>query len=381
MAVNFAEIPSPCFVIDEALLRRNLEKISNIRDQAGIEIILALKGFALWSVFPVINEYGFNSAAASSYNEALLAYEEMGLPAYTYCPAYNKNEFENISKISSHITFNSLSQFEYFYNDVKKLYHQVSFGLRVNPEFSEVKTDLYNPCTPGSRLGITASAIGKQLPAEIEGLHFHTLCESGSHDLEKTLNAFEKNFGHLLSQVKWVNMGGGHLITRKDYDSNHLVELLQNFKNHYPHLNVILEPGAAFAWETGYLVSTVMDVVENGGIKTAILDVSFTAHIPDCLEMPYKPSIVGATDEIEDRPTYRLGGNSCLSGDYMGNWSFNHELKPGEKIIFNDMIHYTMVKTTMFNGVQHPSIGIWNNKTGFKLVRKFGYDDYKNRLS
>ncbi len=381
MPVDYLKIPSPCFVIDEALLRKNLEILSNVRDQSGVEILLALKGFAMWSIFPVINEYGFNCAAASSYNEAKLAFDEIGLPAHTYCPAYSNKEFDKITKISSHITFNSLSQFEKFYPEIKKLKNHISFGLRVNPEFSEVKTILYNPCAPGSRLGIAASQLGESLPEEIEGFHFHTLCESSSFDLEKTLKAFEKKFGHLLSQVRWVNLGGGHLITRKDYNCNHLIELLQHFKNRYPHINVILEPGAAFAWETGYLVSTVLDIVENSGIKTAMLDVSFTAHMPDCLEMPYKPMVIGAMDEAEGKPSYRLGGSSCLSGDYMGNWSFNHELQIGEKIIFLDMIHYTMIKTTMFNGVQHPSIGIWNDKTGFRLVREFGYEDYKNRLS
>jgi carboxynorspermidine decarboxylase len=230
-------------------------------------------------------------------------------------------------------------------------------------------------------LGVVASQLGKNIPGSIEGLHFHTLCESSSYDLEKTLAAFEKNFGHLLSQVKWVNFGGGHLMTNNGYDITHLINTLKGFKQRHPHLNVILEPGAAFAWETGYLVSTVLDIVENHGIMTAMLDVSFTAHMPDCLEMPYKPAIINATDETKGKPTYRMGGNSCLSGDYMGNWSFDHELKVGDLIVFNDMIHYTMVKTTTFNGVQHPSIGIWNDKTGFRLVREFGYEDYKNRLS
>ena len=381
MPVDFTQIPSPCYVLDDALLRRNLEIIKQVRDNAKVEIILALKGFAMWSVFPVIKEYGFNYATASSYNEARLAFEEMGTPAHTYCPAFSKKQFLDIAKLSSHITFNSLSQFQQFNEEVTSLRNKISFGLRVNPEFSEVKTALYNPCAPGTRLGVLTSQIGKSLPEGIEGLHFHALCESSSFDLGKTLAAFEKNFGHLLNNLKWVNMGGGHLMTRKGYDTDHLVQLLNGFKNRYPHLQVILEPGAVFAWETGYLVSSVLDIVENCGIKTAMLDVSFTAHMPDCLEMPYKPIILSSSEEEKGKYIYRMGGNSCLSGDYMGNWSFNHELQIGEKIVFNDMIHYTMVKTSTFNGIEHPSIGTWNDKTGFRLIREFGYNDYKNRLS
>ena len=380
MPIDFNQVPSPCYILDESLLRRNLEIIKNVRDRANVEIILALKGFAMWSVFPIIKEYGFNYATASSYNEARLAFEEMETPAHTYCPAYSKKQFLEIVKLSSHLTFNSLSQFKQFYPEVSAK-KNISIGLRVNPEFSEVKTLMYNPCAPGTRLGVVASQIGNSLPDGIEGLHFHALCESSSFDLEKTLAAFEKNFGHLISKLKWVNMGGGHLMTRKGYDTTHLIQLLKSFKNRYPHLQVILEPGAVFAWETGYLVSSVLDVVENYGIKTAMLDVSFTAHMPDCLEMPYKPIILSSSEDEKGKYIYRMGGNSCLSGDYMGNWSFDHELVLGEKIVFNDMIHYTMVKTSTFNGVEHPSIGIWNDKTGFKLIREFGYNDYKNKLS
>jgi carboxynorspermidine decarboxylase len=381
MAIDFTKIPSPCYVLDEALLRRNLEIISKVRDETQVEIILAFKGFAMWSVFPIIKEYGFHYATASSYNEARLAYEEMGTPAHTYSAAYSNKDFGKILELSSHITFNSISQFSQFIPLIKQSGKKVSVGLRLNPEFSEVKTMLYNPCAPGTRLGIVASQIGNKLPEGIDGLHFHTLCESSSYDLEKTLAAFEQNFSHLFSQIKWVNFGGGHLMTRKDYDTTHLVKLLLGFKKRYPHLHVILEPGAVFAWETGYLVSSVLDIVENNGIKTAMLDVSFTAHMPDCLEMPYKPVILGASGEQPGKPTYRMGGNSCLSGDFMGDWSFDNELKVGDLIVFNDMIHYTMVKTTIFNGVQHPSIGIWNDKAGFRLIREFGYEDYKNRLS
>ena len=255
-------------------------------------------------------------------------------------------------------------------------------GLRVNPEYSPVETELYNPCAPGTRLGILAEQLGDRLPEEVEGLHFHNLCESWSTDLEKTLNVFEQKFGKYIPQLKWINMGGGHLMTRKGYDTNHLIKLLTDFRNRWNGIRIILEPGSAFVWETGVLVSKVIDIVENKGIKTALLNVSFTAHMPDCLEMPYKPRILGASNEPQDgKPTYRMGGNSCLAGDYMGPWSFEKELKPGDLIIFEDMIHYTVVKTTMFNGVHHPSLGIWNEKTGFGLYKEFTFQDYKNRMS
>jgi len=379
--IDWNRIPSPAYVISEELLRRNLDTIARVRDEAGVNIILALKGFAMWKVFPIIREYGFRHATASSYNEAQLAWETMETAVHTYCPAYSDVDFEAIAKISSHVTFNSLSQYMRYADSARRINPSVSIGLRVNPEYSEVKTMLYNPCAPGSRLGITADLLQQHgLPHGVEGLHFHSLCESTSYALENTLKSFESRFGQYLPRLKWVNMGGGHLMTRKDYDRQHLIRVLRGFKDRYPHLEIILEPGAAFVWETGYLVATVLDIIENHGIKTAMLDVSFTAHMPDCLEMPYKPLIIGATDEKEGLPTYRMGGNSCLAGDYMGNWSFDHELAVGEKIIFNDMIHYTMVKTTMFNGVRHPHIGMWTCNNEFVLFRTFGYSDYKNRM-
>jgi carboxynorspermidine decarboxylase len=256
----------------------------------------------------------------------------------------------------------------------------VSIGLRVNPEFSDSPYDIYNPCKPGSRFGITAEQLGDALPQGVEGLHFHTLFEADSFALEKVLAVFLNKFGKFLPKLKWMNMGGGHLITKKSYDIHHLIGILIDFKRKYD-VEVILEPGSGFTYQTGYLVSTILDIVENKGIKTAILDVSFTCHMPDCLEMPYKPVILGATDEVTGKPTYRMGGISCLAGDFMGNWSFDKELKPGDKIIFDDMIHYTTVKTTMFNGISHPCIGIWNEKSGFRLIKQFNYQDYKNRLS
>jgi carboxynorspermidine decarboxylase len=380
MAVDFTQIPDPCYVIEESLLRSNLEKISQVSRAAGVEIILAFKGFSLWKVFPIVREY-ISGTAASGVHEATLAAEEMKTLAHTYSPAFTEKEFQKVMEVSSHITFNSLDQYKKFSERLKSFPRAISAGIRVNPEYSEVKTALYNPCAPGARLGITADQLGDCLPEGIDGLHFHTLCESTSFDLEKTLEAFESRFRKLLGQLKWVNMGGGHLMTRKDYNTDHLVQILKAFKTRWPNLSVLLEPGSAFAWETGFLLASVVDLVENSGIKTAILNVSFTAHMPDCLEMPYQPRIRDAYQEVlPGKPAYRMGGNSCLAGDYMGTWSFDEPLKCGDRILFEDMIHYTIVKTNTFNGVPHPSIGIWNEQTGFKLLREFGYADYKNRM-
>jgi len=376
--INYAQIPSPCFVLDEAKFRSNLALIRAVAEQADVEIILAFKAFAMWSVFPIVREY-IACSTASSLAEARLAYEEMGSPAHTYAPAYTDKEFDEIVQYSSHISFNSIAQFEKFYPRTRR--HKISCGLRINPEFSGVGTDLYNPCSPGSRLGIIAENIGNTLPEGVEGLHFHTLCESNSFDLEKTLLVVEKKFGQLLHQVKWLNMGGGHLMTRQGYNTEHLIQVLKAFKAKYPHLHIILEPGSAFAWQAGDLVATVQDIVTNKGITTAMLDVSFSCHMPDCLEMPYKPAIKGATDAVPGKPIYRMGGNSCLASDFYGDWSFDKPLQVGNTIIFEDMIHYTMVKTTMFNGVTHPSIGIWTTNNAFKLIREFGYEDYKGRMS
>ncbi|MDR1523867.1 MAG: carboxynorspermidine decarboxylase [Tannerella sp.] len=377
------EIPSPCYVMEESLLRRNLMLIKSVSERAEVEIILAFKAFALWKAFPVFREYGFASTA-SSVNEAQLAREEMGSLAHTYSPAYTEENFPVFMKYSSHITFNSLSQFKRFYPQVAAAGRAVSCGLRVNPEYSVVETDLYNPCAPGSRMGITAQNLGDTLPEGVEGLHFHTLCESSSFDLEKTLDVVETRFGRFFKHLKWLNMGGGHLMTRKDYDTEHLVSLLKSFKARYPDIRVILEPGSAFAWQTGYLLTTVIDVVENGGIKTAIIDASFSCHMPDCLEMPYKPLIRGAKDAGKQtragKNSYRIGGCSCLSGDFVGDWQFEKPLTPGDRIIFEDMIHYTTVKTTLFNGVPHPSIAIVHEDGKPEIYRTFTYEDYKNRM-
>jgi len=377
MSIDFSKIQTPCYVIDELLLRNNLELIKKVKEVAAIDILVSFKAFSNWGIFPIFKEYGFG-ASASSNNEAQLAFEELGVKAHTYSPAFEDKSIADILKYSSHISFNSINQLRKYSKMASQ--NGVSIGLRVNPESSDSPYDIYNPCKPGSRFGMTAEQLGDVVPQGVEGLHFHTLFEADSFALEKVLTVFLKKFGKFLPKLKWVNMGGGHLITKKDYDIHHLIKILTGFKNKHV-VEIILEPGSAFTYQTGYLVSTILDMVENNGIKTAVLDVSFTCHMPDCLEMPYKPVILGATDEMPGKPTYRMGGISCLAGDFMGNWSFDKELKPGDKIIFGDMIHYTTVKTTMFNGVHHPSIGIWNEKSGLRLIKEFNYQDYKSRLS
>ena len=382
---NLDKIPSPCYVMEETLLRRNLELIRGVAQRADVEIILAFKAFALWKSFPVFREY-ISHTTASSLFEARLAKEEFGSKAHTYSPAYTEEEFEEILDCSSHITFNSLSQYERF---APKVQGRASVGLRVNPEYSEIETELYNPCAPGSRFGILAKDLPEQLPPDIEGFHIHCHCESGSDVFARTLIHIEEKFSKWFPQIKWINFGGGHLMTRKDYDVELLIKTLQDFHARYPHLKVILEPGSAFAWQTGPLVTKVVDIVENAGVKTAIINASFTCHMPDCLEMPYMPEIRSA-EVVDDSQLstfnsqlstiYRIGGNSCLSGDFMGMWQFDHELQIGETLIFEDMIHYTTVKTNMFNGIGHPSIGMLHEDGTFELYRRFTYEDYRDRM-
>lgn len=373
---NYKNIPSPAFVLEEALLRKNLDLIRNVQEEAGVEIILALKAFAMWRVFPMIGKY-LSGATASSLNEARLIYEEMGCKAHTYCVAYMPDEFDEIVKYSSHLTFNSIAQYQRFRSRIPK---GISCGIRVNPEYSEVEVELYNPAAPGSRLGEVETAFADGLPDGIEGLHFHTLCESSSYDLEKVLAAFEEKFGDLIPGLKWVNMGGGHLMTRKDYDTGHLISLLQRFREKWG-VQVILEPGSAIAWQTGPLIASVLDIHESRDIRTAIVDVSFTCHMPDTLEMPYKPQIRGASQTpVEGWHAYRIGGVSCLAGDYMSEYFFEKPLQVGDHLILEDMIHYTLVKTTMFNGVRHPDIYFLRENGEAELFRRFIYEDYKNRM-
>lgn len=375
------EIPSPCYVVEEELLHKNMQLIKSVSERSGAEIIMAFKAFAIWKLFDITRQY-IPHSTASSLSEARLAYEKLGSKAHTFAPVYKDSEIETIAKCSSHITFNSLAQYERHRNITKQ--YGISCGIRINPEYSDVETDLYNPCAPGSRFGIIKDNLPEQLPEGIEGLHFHTLCESTSYDLENTLKVVEERFAPYLKQVKWINMGGGHLMTRKDYDTEHLIKLLQDFKSRYPHLHVILEPGSAHVWRTGVLVTEIQDIVENHGIKTAIIDASFACHMPDCLEMPYQPKIIGAQiceEETLNAPlSYRVGGNSCLSGDFIGSWVFNHELKIGERIIFEDMNHYTNVKTNMFNGISHPSIALRKLNGEIDILRTYTYEDYMNRM-
>ena len=373
-------MPTPIYIVEEKKLRQNLDLIANVAYRADVEIILAFKAFALWKTFPIFREY-IHSTTASSLSEARLACEEFGTKAHTYSPAYTEEEFDEIARCSSHLTFNSLTQYERFCRRAEAC----SIGLRVNPEYSEVGTMLYNPCAPGTRFGVTADKLPNLLPADVEGFHCHCHCESGADVFERTLIHIEERFAKWFPQLKWINFGGGHLMTRKDYDIERLVLLLNEFHRRYPHLKVILEPGSAFAWQTGYLISHVVDVVEDKGIRTAILDVSFTCHMPDCLEMPYWPDVRGAVT-MEEAPLessphlYRLGGNSCLSGDFMGYWQFDHELQVGEEVTFEDMIHYTTVKTNTFNGITHPDIGMLHQDGKLELLRHYTYEDYRSRM-
>lgn len=379
----FNQIKMPAYILEEEKLRRNLSLIKGVADEAGIEIILAFKAFALWKTFPIFREY-INSTTASSLSEARLAYEEFGAPAHTFSPAYTDLEIEDIARMSSHLTFNSLSQYSRHHTKALETNSNLKLGVRVNPEYSEVGTDIYNPCAPGTRFGVLASQLPERLPEDITGFHCHCHCESGADVFQRTLVHIEEKFSKWFDQLEWINFGGGHLMTRKDYDIRLLIDILKDFKKRYPNLKVILEPGSAFAWQTGPLVSHVVDVVENKGIKTAILDVSFTCHMPDCLEMPYWPTVRGAEtiegEYGEGENIYRLGGNSCLSGDWMQSWKFDHALQIGETVIFEDMIHYTTVKTCTFNGITHPDICLLKKNGELQVLRHFDYQDYKNRM-
>lgn len=367
------EIPNPCYVLDEEKFIQNMETLNYVQKASGAKVLCALKGFSMWSAFPIVNKY-LTGGTSSSLHEAKLISEEMGKKAHCCFVVYKEEEFDEVQSIASHITFNSLNQYNKYKDKFKP---DIKYALRLNPEASNVEFEQYNPCMPGSRFGIVEELLPSDLPEGITGLHFHTLCESNSTDLEETLVVIEEKFGHLLHQASWINLGGGHHVTREDYDKELLIELLSNLKENY-NLEVYIEPGEAIGWRTGYLVSKVEDVVKNSGETTAILNVSFSAHMPDCLEMPYKPGVIGETKEGEPMT---LGGNTCMSGDFVKGFYFDKQLKEGDLVVFEDMMHYTFVKTSTFNGVEHPSIGIWKKENEFHLVRKFDYQNFKGRLS
>lgn len=374
------QLPSPCFILSEARLKNNLELLKRVQQESGAKVILALKGFAMPASFPLVKQY-LPGATASSLHEAMLA-NELGGEVHAYSPAWVPAEAEQLLKLTDHISFNSLQQYRTYASEVEVA--GVSAGLRINPEYSEVTTDLYNPCVPGSRLGVTSKQLRasypEALPKGVEGLHFHTLCESSAESLEKTLQAVEQNFGQYLYQVKWLNMGGGHAITREGYNTELLVELVRNIAAKY-QLEVILEPGSAVGWQTGWLTSTVLDIVENDGVTTAMLDTSFAAHMPDTLEMPYKPHILSeVAANTEGAFGYNLGGLTCLAGDFIPNYYFVKKLAIGDVLVFDDMMHYTTVKTTTFNGVNLPAIGKIDTDGTFTLLKSYGYNEYKSRL-
>jgi len=370
---NINSIPNPSFILDEELFIQNMETFAALQKQSGIHVLCALKGFSMWEVFPLMMDY-LSGGTASSLNEARLIHDEMGKKAHSCFVVYNQEEFNEVQELSSHITFNSMSQFKRFRKEFKK---DIQYALRINPEFSNVDFIKYNPCTPGSRFGITLDELPTIFPDEITGVHFHTLCESSAENFKEVLDVIESKFGYILHRVKWVNFGGGHHITKKDYDINLLSSLLNKIRDKYD-LEVYIEPGEAIALNTGFLLAEVEDVVTNQNEKTAVLNVSFAAHMPDCLEMPYKPEVVGETKEGFE---VTLGGNTCMSGDFVRGFHFEKELHVGQHIVFKDMAHYTFVKTTFFNGVQHPSLGIWTKNKEFRLLKDFSYEDFKYRLS
>ncbi|MED3961717.1 carboxynorspermidine decarboxylase [Niallia taxi] len=376
--IEFDKVPSPSYVVDERLLKKNLETLNYVQEKTGAKILLALKGFSMHSVFPLVSKY-LTGVTSSSLFEARLGFEKMGKEVHSYAPAYMDSEFDELMLYTDHIVFNSFAQWDRFKDKVKNADKKIDVGIRINPEYSEIETELYNPCAPYSRFGVTLDNFDADRLDEIDGLHFHTMCEQNSDTLKRTLKVVDEKFGEHIKKVKWLNLGGGHHITRPDYDIETLIECILYLKDKYD-VEVYLEPGEAIALNTGYLVSTVLDVMKNG-MDLAILDTSATCHMPDVLEMPYRPNIIGAGMSGEYEYTYRLGGMTCLSGDVIGDYSFKEPLKPGDKIVFCDMAHYTMVKNHMFNGVNLPSIVSYNDEEGIKVVRQFKFEDYSNRLS
>ncbi len=378
MDIDISSLPTPSYLVDQRLLIKNLELLSSVKERTGCKILLAQKAFSMFSVYPLIAKY-LDGVTSSGVMEARLGYEEMGKEVHTYAPAFADHEMDDVIRYSDHIVFNSFHQWNKFKDKVKNSGKQIECGLRLNPKYSEIDTDIYNPCFTGSRLGITPEQFQPDQLDGIDGLHFHTMCEQNSDTLERTLKVVDDTFGSYIKQMKWLNFGGGHHITRSDYDIETLIRCIQFAQDTYG-VQVYLEPGEAVALNTGYLVSTVLDTIENG-MHLAILDTSAACHMPDVLEMPYRPQIIGAGLPNEKTYTYRLGGPTCLAGDIIGDYSFDAPLKEGDKLIFCDMAHYTMVKNNTFNGMNLPSIALYSQKNGLQIIKQFGYEDFKSRLS
>ena len=377
--IDFSSLKTPVYICEEEKLEANLRLLKRVRDESGAKVILALKGFAMYATFGLVGKY-LDGCTASGLHEAKLAYEEMGKEVHTYSPAFKDDEIDEIASISDHIVFNSPSQLKFYKERVRHINPKISVSLRVNPEFSSSPVDLYNPCGLYSRLGTTKANFDETVLDDIDGLNFHALCEQNVDALEGVLGAFEEKFGKYIDRMKYINFGGGHHITRKDYDVERLIEVIREFRSRHSGIEVYLEPGEAIGWQTGPLVASVLDIVHNG-MDIAILDTSAEAHMPDTLAMPYRADVRGAAEAGEKAYTYRLGGNTCLAGDIMGDYSFDKPLSIGDKIIFEDQIHYTFVKNTTFNGIKLPSLAIWTKEGELKVLHEFGYEDYKNRLS
>jgi carboxynorspermidine decarboxylase len=377
--LDVSQIPTPCYVCEEELLEHNLKLLKHVSDSSGAKVILALKGFAMWSTFELVGEY-LHGCTASGLHEAKLAFEKMGKEVHTYSPAFKEEDIDEIARISDHIVFNSPTQLQRFKNRVKAVNPDISISIRVNPEYSSSPVDLYNPCGAYSRLGTTLRNFDPEVLKDIDGFNFHALCEQNVDALEGVLEAFEDHFGQYIKGLKYVNFGGGHHITRSDYDVERLIEVIKAFRKKHDGIAVYLEPGEAVGWKTGPLVASVLDIMHNG-MDIAILDTSAEAHMPDTLAMPYRADVRGAGKANEKAYTYRLGGNTCLAGDIMGDYSFDWKLEVGDKIVFEDQIHYTFVKNTTFNGIKLPSLAILRKDGTLDIIKAFGYEDYKMRLS
>ena len=380
--INISNLQTPCYLLDERVLIKNLQTLESVQKKTGCKILLAQKAFSMFSVYPTIAKY-LSGTTASGLYEAKLGYEEMGKPfnkeTHIFAPAYLENEIDEILEICDHVVFNSFSQLNKYREKISSLDKKIEIGMRINPEYSEIDTDIYNPCAPCSRLGATLSQFEKYADSieGLDGLHFHTMCEQNSDTLERTIQIIDDEFGKYISKMKWINFGGGHHITKPGYDIEKLIKCIMFFKNKYG-VEVYIEPGEAIALNAGYLVASVLDTMENG-MRIAILDASASCHMPDVLEMPYRPNVINSTPNGKAR--YRLTGNTCLAGDVIGDYSFDSRLKVGDKVVFCDMAIYTMVKNNTFNGMKLPSIAIYRENSEIEIIKSFDYQDFKNRLS